>query len=106
MIGSVGFMSMTRAIRLPKIPLDTPIVCAVRGSDARTLRREGWDADGHYGSQSAEEALRASGGRFRTLSAAMDRRVDLYRTLVALVTRLDPSRANRPVLPDAVALTH
>jgi hypothetical protein len=28
------------------------------------------------------------------------------RTLVALVTRLDPSRANRPVLPDAVALTH
>jgi hypothetical protein len=35
----------------------------------------------------------------------MDRRVDLYRTLVALVTRLDPSRANRPVLPDAVSLT-
>jgi K+-sensing histidine kinase KdpD len=34
------------------------------------------------------------------------RRVDLYRTLVALVTRLDPSRANRPVSPDAVALTH
>ena len=29
-----------------------------------------------------------------------------HRTLVALVARLDPSRANRPVLPDAVALTH
>jgi hypothetical protein len=30
----------------------------------------------------------------------------LHCTVVALVTRLDPSRANRPVLPDAVALTH
>jgi hypothetical protein len=33
----------------------------------------------------------------------MDRRVDLC---VALVARLDASRANRPVLPNAVALTH
>jgi hypothetical protein len=39
-------------------------------------------------------------------SAGMDRRVDLYRTLVGLVTRLDPWRANRPVSPDAIALTH
>jgi hypothetical protein len=36
----------------------------------------------------------------------MDGRVDLYGALVALVTRLDPSWANRPVSPDAVALTH
>jgi K+-sensing histidine kinase KdpD len=33
-------------------------------------------------------------------SAGIDRRVDLYRALVALVTRLDSSRANRPVSPD------
>jgi hypothetical protein len=50
------------------------------------------------------------GGLIRSVahetSAEIDRRVELYRTLVALAMRLDRSQTNRPFSPDGVALTH
>lgn len=74
--------------------------CRTRFPD-RATRRNGQASPRRRASRSrqSEESRRILRHRRR-----QPRRFD--RTLVALVTRLDPSRANRPVLPDAVALTH